>query len=98
MSNEAASAISTFYMLENPSGMLCGTMRDSSPATHQRIPRNAVIVLVLFAAACAIYLPDVGHGFVKDDFGWIRDSRLSSWAEIGGLFGAPSGFFRPAVS
>ena len=50
--------------------------------------------LILAAAALAIYLPDVGHGFVKDDFGWIAGSRLS--ADI--LLGAPTGFFRPAVS
>jgi hypothetical protein len=73
-------------------------MRDSPPAPHRSIPRHAVITLVLFVALCAVYLPDVGHGFVKDDFGWIRDSRLSSWSDAGDLFAAPSGFFRPAVS
>ncbi len=56
--------------------------------------RPLALCLILAAAALAIYLPDVGHGFVKDDFRWIAGSRLS--ADV--LLGAPTGFFRPAVS
>ncbi len=56
--------------------------------------RPVASCLVLVAAALAVYLPDVGHGFVKDDFLWIAGSRLS--ADV--LLGAPTGFFRPAVS
>ena len=46
--------------------------------------------LCLIAAA---YACDAGHGFVKDDFGWILASR--DWST---LLEAPTGFFRPVVS
>jgi len=29
---------------------------------------------VLFGAFALVYLPDVGHGLLKDDFGWIAQS------------------------
>jgi hypothetical protein len=35
---------------------------------------------------------------VKDDFVWIARSRLETPADWAALFGAPTGFFRPAVS
>src|SRR5690242_4263446 len=44
---------------------------------------------VLFGLA---YLPDVGHGFVKDDFQWILDGR-----RLGATLTDTSGFFRPVV-
>jgi hypothetical protein len=45
----------------------------------------------------AVYLPDIGRGFVKDDFGWIRDAR----ARLSDPLHAPQrgpGFFRPLVT
>ena len=39
------------------------------------------------------YAFDAGHGFVKDDFVWILASR-----DLSTLAGAPTGFFRPAVT
>jgi hypothetical protein len=54
---------------------------------------------VLFCAFVLVYLPDVGHGLVKDDFGWIGQSSIRSWQDAISLFRtAPSGFFRPVVS
>lgn len=58
--------------------------------------RLALVVLV--AAFTAIYLPDLGHGFVRDDFGWIADSRLDSAVDLVRLFTHQVGFFRPLVS
>lgn len=56
-------------------------------------------LLVLVLVFGAIYVPDVGHGFIKDDFEWIPHSRITSWSELGQTFRqAPSGFFRPMVS
>ena len=46
--------------------------------------RRAAIAL-LAAAFLAIYLPDIAHGFIKDDFAWIRT-------------GSAGIFFRPVVS
>jgi hypothetical protein len=51
---------------------------------------------LLFVALCIIYVPNVGHGFVKDDAGWIAHSDFSSTRQF--VFGAPSGFYRPMVS
>jgi hypothetical protein len=44
-----------------------------------------------------IYLPDVGHGFISDDFGWIAASRLDSVSEAITLFTSNTGFYRPVV-
>src|SRR6185295_3930084 len=46
----------------------------------------------------AVYLPDLGHGFTKDDFAWILSSRLGRFAEVPQLFLRQNGFYRPLVS
>jgi hypothetical protein len=53
---------------------------------------------LLLSAFSIVYLPAAGHGFVKDDFGWIARSRIDSPREALNLLRAPSGFFRPVVS
>lgn len=53
-----------------------------------RLLAFAGLGIILGAYAC-----DVGHGFVKDDFGWILSSR-----DLSNLLNAPTGFFRPVVS
>ena len=53
---------------------------------------------LLLAAFLAVYLPDVGHGFLRDDFSWIRDSRIGAPADGVRLFRQDNGFFRPLVS
>lgn len=46
-----------------------------------------------------VYGCDAGHGFVKDDFTWIAQSRLEGPHDIGRLVApAAAGFFRPIVS
>src|SRR5262245_5220459 len=45
-----------------------------------------------------VYGFDVGHGFVKDDFGWILTSRLQGVEDLRRLVGSDTGFFRPMVS
>jgi hypothetical protein len=45
----------------------------------------------------AVYLPDIGRGFVKDDFGWIRDARAGLSDPLRALLREP-GFFRPLVT
>ena len=44
-----------------------------------------------------IYVPDIGHGLVRDDFGWIRHSRLGHDRTLTDLFQANVGFYRPLV-
>ncbi len=53
---------------------------------------------LLLVAFLVIYLPDVGHGFIKDDFGWIAGSRVTSAHDVGELFERNAGFYRPLVS
>ena len=53
----------------------------------------------LALAFAAIYLPAAGHGFVKDDFGWVARSRIHGAGDAAKLFvTAPTGFYRPIVS
>lgn len=52
----------------------------------------------LAAAFLAIYLPDLGHGFIQDDFGWIRGSASHNLSDVVALFGRNVGFYRPLVS
>jgi hypothetical protein len=53
---------------------------------------------VLCSAFLVIYLPDIGHGFLKDDFVWILSSRSAHISELIALFSANVGFYRPLVS
>jgi hypothetical protein len=54
--------------------------------------------VILFALLSAIYLPDLGHGFVKDDYRWIAASRVQSLPDLVHLFTTNVGFYRPLVS
>jgi hypothetical protein len=60
--------------------------------------RPAVAAFVLFAAVSAIYLPDVGHGFIRDDVGWVGRNELRSWPDVLDVLSTRAGLFRPAVS
>lgn len=53
-------------------------------------------VWMLFAAV--VYVPNVGRGFVKDDFAWVQAGRagLASFTTI--VHPAAPGFFRPVVT
>jgi hypothetical protein len=52
------------------------------------------VPFVVFLGVCGL---SVGNGFVSDDFGWILQSRVSSFREIPSLFLQSSGFYRPIV-
>ena len=43
----------------------------------------------------AVYLPDIGRGFVKDDFGWIRDARVARVDLVRLVQLSHPGFYRP---
>jgi hypothetical protein len=53
---------------------------------------------LLAAALLLAYVPDLGHGFVKDDFGWIRGARIESADDAAALLTRNNGFYRPLVS
>jgi hypothetical protein len=50
------------------------------------------------AVFLVVYAPAVGHGFISDDFGWILESRVATFADAVALFGKSHGFYRPIVS
>ena len=54
--------------------------------------------LALAIVLTVVYLPDVGRGFVKDDFGWILASRVREANDLVRVFLTTTGFFRPLVS
>lgn len=64
------------------------------PLKHAKIALGCFFLIVLGT----IYIPDAGHGFVKDDFVWIATSRILSVGDIPDLLVAKTGFFRPVVS
>ena len=59
--------------------------------------RRAFMWLIL--CVLLTYAPDIGRGFVADDFGWIYFSRIDGFANAWRLLveGAP-GFYRPMVA
>jgi hypothetical protein len=65
-------------------------------STSASLAATAVWLLVCLAFA---YVPDMGHGFIADDFGWIGTSRVRSVADLTRTFAeAPMGFYRPLVT
>jgi hypothetical protein len=56
-----------------------------------------VAAATMLMVIAAVYLPDIGRGFVKDDFGWIRDARAGLSDPLHALLHEP-GFFRPFVT
>ncbi len=62
------------------------------------LERPHLFALVLGAAFLISYGPDSGHGFVKDDFRWVVESRVRSLADLTRPFVTDNGFYRPLVS
>lgn len=63
------------------------------------MPRPFALAAALSAAVfLAIYIPDIGHGFISDDYRWIVESRVESAQGAVALFGKNVGFYRPIVS
>jgi len=58
------------------------------------VQRAALCLVGLFLL---VYAPDIGHGLVRDDFGWIRHSRLVDGRTLADLFQTNVGFYRPLV-
>jgi hypothetical protein len=62
-----------------------------------RLVTQRLAGITWLAVFLAIYLPVVGQGFVKDDFGWINGSRVRSAADVARVLTRSDGFYRPAV-
>jgi hypothetical protein len=75
--------------------------RQSPASNHESrsVSHTSLIVGVLLSTALLLaYVPDLGHGFVKDDFGWIRGARVESVTDAAALLTQSTGFYRPLVS
>lgn len=77
-------------------------MFGPNPLTTRQWPASiAPLWATLWLLVCLglAYLPDIGRGFISDDFGWIARSRVQSTDDlIAPVLGAPTGFYRPLVS
>jgi len=58
--------------------------------------RGAAVLVV--AALALIYIPDIGHGFLRDDFMWIRVAQVETPSDLSRMFTGNVGFYRPAVT
>jgi hypothetical protein len=65
------------------------------------LPAGPFLLAFIWLGVCVLlaYAPDIGRGFVADDFGWIYFSRLDTVAGAWTLLvdGTP-GFYRPLVA
>ena len=66
-------------------------------ALAQGEPVRLAVTLVVFALAL-IYLPDIGHGFLRDDFMWVRAARVETSSDLRRIFTENVGFYRPLVT
>jgi hypothetical protein len=64
--------------------------------SESRFITLTALVGVLFAAA--VYLPDLGRGFVKDDFRWLADARVVLSEPARAIRPEAPNFFRPLVT
>ena len=53
---------------------------------------------LLLLALLLIYLPGLGHGFIKDDFVWIASNQVTTLPELVTLFTHAPDFYRPVVA
>ena len=52
----------------------------------------------LFACLTLAYLPDIGHGFIADDFAWVAHGHVAGVSDLTGrLLMSVGGFFRPVL-
>ncbi len=62
--------------------------------SHSALAWSGLLLLALLA----IYLPRIGHGFIKDDFVWIASNQVTSPTELVSLFTHAPDFYRPVVA
>ena len=60
--------------------------------------RGATAAAVLTLTFLLIYLPDVGGGFIRDDFMWVHRGQIASAADVARVFRDNTGFYRPLVT
>ena len=73
--------------------------RRSDPGDEAGAARPVFVLAALLAIFVAlVYVPDIGRGFLKDDFGWIARAQPALRNPAAALRGDYSGtFYRPLV-
>ena len=56
-------------------------------------PQTIAATVLLLVAFCLAYGPDIPRGFVRDDFRWVRVSRIGSLSDLPRLLFAHVGFY-----
>lgn len=51
--------------------------------------------IALVALLAIIYVPDTGHGFIRDDFTWIIHGQIESLHDVWRIVASDLGFYRP---
>ena len=60
--------------------------------------RVCLLAVAWVAFVAAVYCPDLGRGFVKDDFTWIRSAQIAIAHPARVFLQRDVGFYRPAVT
>jgi len=71
---------------------------SSTPSRTDGRVRLAIAAVSLIGLFGAVYLPALGHGFVKDDYRWIAAADVRSRADVARFFTTNVGFYRPLVT
>jgi len=61
-------------------------------------PRRWTACALLSAIFAVVYVPALGHGFIKDDFHWIATASVHAPPDIARIFSSNTGFYRPLVT
>src|SRR5207244_7232976 len=81
-----------------------GSTTSRRTCSWRRLPSNssARFTIVIAAAwllfVAAVFLPDIGRGFVRDDFTWVEAGRDALAAPSTVLRPRTPGFYRPLVT
>jgi hypothetical protein len=73
---------------------------EEQQVTHSLDSRAGLAVIAAIVPVLtflAIYAPAAGHGFVRDDYSWILQSRIASLSDLLRVLSSDVGFYRPVV-
>jgi hypothetical protein len=77
-----------------------GTMAEGGIEPIETMNRKNVVRhswpwVALVALLAVIYIPDIGHGFIRDDFGWIVHGQIDDLRDLWRVVASDLGFYRP---